>query len=36
LQQRRGAAFSARQFVDGMMALGPVAVRHYRERLLGP
>jgi uncharacterized protein (DUF885 family) len=36
VQQRRGAAFSARQFVDGMMALGPVAVRHYRERLLGP
>jgi uncharacterized protein (DUF885 family) len=31
----RGAGFELRRFMDGMMELGPVAVSHYRERLLG-
>ena len=31
----RGASFRLRDFMDGMMELGPVPVRHYRERLLG-
>lgn len=30
----RGEAFRLRDFMDGMMELGPVPVRHYRERLL--
>jgi hypothetical protein len=34
LRRRRGAAFSVREFVDGMMAIGPVPVARYRERLL--
>ncbi|RMH15121.1 MAG: DUF885 family protein, partial [Acidobacteria bacterium] len=30
----RGDAFDLRSFLDGMMALGPVPVRHYRARML--
>jgi hypothetical protein len=30
----RGASFRLRDFLDGMMELGPVPVRHYRRRLL--
>jgi uncharacterized protein (DUF885 family) len=30
----RGESFVLREFMDGMMALGPVAVRHYRARML--
>ena len=29
----RGPRFSLREFMDGMMAEGPVPVRHYRERM---
>ncbi len=28
---RLGARFDLREFMDGMMRLGPVAARHYRE-----
>ncbi len=31
----RGEAFRVRDFTDGMMEMGPVPVRHYRERMLG-
>lgn len=31
----RGEAFELRELLDGMMELGPVPVRHHRERLLG-
>jgi Bacterial protein of unknown function (DUF885) len=31
----RGDAFELREFMDGMMELGPVPVRHYRRRMLG-
>lgn len=31
----RGAAFNLKDFLDGMMEMGPVPVRHYRERMLG-
>ncbi|HVQ29884.1 MAG TPA: DUF885 domain-containing protein [Vicinamibacteria bacterium] len=31
----RGASYRLRDFTDAMMELGPVPVRHYRERLLG-
>jgi Bacterial protein of unknown function (DUF885) len=34
VQRARGTAFSVRQFMDGMVAMGPVPVRHYRERML--
>jgi uncharacterized protein (DUF885 family) len=30
----RGEDFELRAFMDGMMEMGPVAVRHYRERML--
>lgn len=30
----RGEEFELRDFMDGMMEMGPVAVRHYRERML--
>jgi uncharacterized protein (DUF885 family) len=30
----RGEEFVLREFMDGMMELGPVPVRHYRERML--
>ncbi len=33
---RRGDAFEIKDFMDGMMEMGPVPVRHYRERMLGP
>lgn len=32
----RGEDFELREFMDAMMELGPVPVRHYRERMLGP
>jgi uncharacterized protein (DUF885 family) len=35
VRQARGTAFSVREFVDGMMALGPVPIAHYREKMLG-
>lgn len=31
----RGEEFDLRELMDGMMELGPVPVRHYRERMLG-
>ena len=31
----RGEDFALREFMDGMMEMGPVGVRHYRERMLG-
>lgn len=31
----RGAAFDLKTFLDGMMEMGPVPVRHCRERMLG-
>jgi uncharacterized protein (DUF885 family) len=34
VQKARGSAFSVREFVDGMMAQGPVPVARYRERML--
>jgi hypothetical protein len=34
LQDTKGDAFVVREFVDGMVSLGPVPVRAYRERLL--
>ena len=30
----RGTAFDLRAFMDGMMEMGPVPVRHYRQRML--
>ncbi len=30
----RGEGFVLREFMDGMMEMGPVPVRHYRERML--
>jgi uncharacterized protein (DUF885 family) len=30
----RGEKFELRAFMDGMMELGPVAVEHYRRRML--
>lgn len=35
VRQRRGDGFDLRTFLDGMMELGPVPVRHYRARMLG-
>jgi len=35
VRQVRGEEFDLRTFMDGMMELGPVAVRHYRQRMLG-
>ena len=34
VRRDRGPAFRLREFMDGMMELGPVPVRHYRVRLL--
>ena len=34
VQAARGDAFDLREFMDGMMADGPVPVRHYRETML--
>lgn len=34
VRKNRGPAFRLKDFMDGMMELGPVAVRRYRERLL--
>ena len=31
----RGDGFVLKEFMDAMMAMGPVPVRHYREDLLG-
>jgi uncharacterized protein (DUF885 family) len=36
VRRQRGNASSVREFVDGMMAQGPVAVAHYREVMLAP
>jgi len=35
VRQARGDAFELREFMDGMMEMGPVPVAHYRERMLG-
>jgi hypothetical protein len=35
VKRARGASFRLKDFLDGMMALGPVPVRHYRQRMLG-
>lgn len=35
MRAARGPAFDLKAFLDGMMELGPVPVRHYRERMLG-
>jgi uncharacterized protein (DUF885 family) len=35
VQKARGRDFDLKAFMDGMMELGPVPVRHYRERMLG-
>ncbi len=32
----KGEPFEVKTFLDGMMEMGPVPVRHYRERMLGP
>lgn len=34
VKKARGEDFELKDFMDGMMELGPVPVRHYRERLL--
>lgn len=31
----KGKAFDLKAFLDGMMEMGPVPVRHYREKMLG-
>jgi len=31
----QGDSFRLQSFMDGMMEMGPVAVRHYRQRMLG-
>lgn len=35
VRKARGEAFRIKAFLDGMMEMGPVPVRHYRERMLG-
>jgi hypothetical protein len=35
VREAKGPAFDLKTFLDGMMELGPVPVRHYRERMLG-
>lgn len=35
VKDARGEGFDLKQFMDGMMELGPVSVGHYRERMLG-
>ncbi|HEY6928110.1 MAG TPA: DUF885 domain-containing protein, partial [Thermoanaerobaculia bacterium] len=35
VRRERGEAFRLREFMDGMMEMGPVPVARYRERLLG-
>ena len=35
VRRARGPAFVLREFMDGMMADGPVRVAHYREKMLG-
>jgi uncharacterized protein (DUF885 family) len=32
-KKRQGGTFDLRKFMDGMMRLGPVAARHYREQM---
>jgi uncharacterized protein (DUF885 family) len=34
VRKARGDAFDLRTFMDGMMEMGPVPVKHYRERML--
>ncbi len=35
VREARGEEFVLRELMDGMMELGPVAVEHYRDRMLG-
>jgi len=35
VRRERGSDFVLKEFMDGMMELGPVAVAHYRHRMLG-
>ncbi|HEX3129167.1 MAG TPA: DUF885 family protein [Thermoanaerobaculia bacterium] len=35
MRAAKGRAFDLKAFLDGMMEMGPVPVRHYRERMLG-
>ena len=35
VRRARGDDFRIKEFMDGMMEMGPVPVRHYRERMLG-
>jgi uncharacterized protein (DUF885 family) len=35
VREARGEEFDLKEFMDGMMELGPVAVERYRERMLG-
>ncbi len=35
MRAARGSSFDLRAFLDGMMELGPVPVKHYRERFYG-
>jgi uncharacterized protein (DUF885 family) len=35
VKKARGSSFRLREFMDGMMELGPVPVARYRERMLG-
>jgi len=34
VRRARGPRFRLKDFMDGMMALGPVSIRHYREQML--
>ncbi len=34
VRKARGEAFQIKAFLDGMMEMGPVPVRHYREKML--
>ena len=33
--ERKNDGFEIKEFMNGMMEMGPVPVRHYRERMLG-
>jgi len=35
VRRARGEAFELREFMDGMMEMGPVPLHHYRRRMLG-
>lgn len=34
VREARGESFDLLEFMDGMMELGPVALKHYRARML--